>query len=109
MSGDHRRRARRSFRAKGVRYNITLERLYKDGNDWRYTSHFNRDDLLLARVDGVTCQQDDLPAPQQLPSTLSYALDPEAFRAIDQLAFQTYAPATEESRAGAGAGLTDND
>jgi hypothetical protein len=69
----------------------------------------NRDDLLLARVDGVTCQQDDLPAPQQLPSTLSYALDPEAFRAIDQLAFQTYAPATEESRAGAGAGLTDND
>ena len=31
------------------------------------------------------------------------------FERIDALAFETYAPATEESRAGAGAGLTDND
>ena len=69
----------------------------------------NRDDLLLARVDGVTCGQDELAEPQQLPSTLSYAIDPAVFKAIDQLAFQTYAPATDASRAGAGAGLTDND
>jgi hypothetical protein len=69
----------------------------------------NHDDLLLARVEGVTCRQDKLFEPQQLPSTLSYAIDPEVFKAIDQLAFQTYAPATEASRAGAGAGLTDND
>ena len=69
----------------------------------------NRDDLLLARVDSVSCQQDKLSEPQQLPSTLSYAIDYGLFQTIDQLAFQTYAPATEASRAGAGAGLTDND
>ncbi len=69
----------------------------------------NREDLLLARVDAVTCQRDNLDQAQQLPSTLSYAIDYDVFQAIDQLAFQTYAPATEASRAGAGAGLTDND
>ncbi|MCP4768434.1 MAG: DUF3726 domain-containing protein [Gammaproteobacteria bacterium] len=69
----------------------------------------NRDDLLLARVDSVTCQQDSLSEPQQLPSTRSYAIDFDQFQVIDQLALQTYAPATEASRAGAGAGLTDND
>ena len=69
----------------------------------------NRDDLLLERVDNITCQQDELSEPQQLPSTQSYAIDYDVFKAIDQLAFQTYAPATEASRAGAGAGLTDND
>jgi len=73
----------------------------------------NRDDLLLQRVDSITCrqdcQQDELAEPQQLPSTLSYAIDYDLFKAIDQLAFQTYAPATDASRAGAGAGLTDND
>ena len=69
----------------------------------------NRDDLTLARVEAVTCRLDDLRHPQQLPSTLAYAIDPEVFKRIDRLAFQTYAPATEASRAGAGAGLTDND
>jgi hypothetical protein len=69
----------------------------------------NRDDLLLERVDNITCQQDELSEPQQLPATRSYAIDYDLFKAIDQLAFQTYAPATEESRAGAGAGLNDND
>ena len=66
-------------------------------------------DLLLTEVDAVSCQQDDLSTPQQLPSTLAYEIDSEIFKSIDSLAFQTYAPATEESRAGAGAGLTDND
>ena len=69
----------------------------------------NRDDLMLSRVEAVTCQLDDLESPQQLPSTLAYAIDLDTFKRIDQLAFQTYAPATEASRAGAGAGLTDND
>lgn len=69
----------------------------------------NRDDLTLSRVEAVTCQLDDLQQPQRLPSTLAYAIDQSIFKRIDQLAFQTYAPATEESRAGAGAGLTDND
>lgn len=68
-----------------------------------------RDDLMLSRVESVTCRLDDLQQPQQLPSTLAYAIDPDVFKRIDRLAFQTYAPATEASRAGAGAGLTDND
>ena len=69
----------------------------------------DREDLTLARVETVTCRLDNLQHPQQLPSTMAYAIDAEVFKRIDQLAFQTYAPATEESRAGAGAGLTDND
>jgi len=69
----------------------------------------NLDDLQLARVDEVTCALDDLNRPRQLPSTLAYNIDPEVFKRIDALAFKTYAPATAESRAGAGAGLTDND
>lgn len=31
----------------GVRYNVTFSRLYKDGEDWRDTDSFGRDDLLL--------------------------------------------------------------
>ena len=33
----------------GVRYNVTLSRLYKDKDDkdWKYTDTFGRDDLLL--------------------------------------------------------------
>ena len=69
----------------------------------------NRDDLLLPQVAAVNCQQNDLSSPQQTPSTLAYAVNGDIFKSIDELAFQTYAPATEESRAGAGAGLTDND
>jgi hypothetical protein len=69
----------------------------------------NRDDLLLPQVDAVSCRQDELAVPQQLPSTLAYKIDEETFRKIGELAFLTYAPATAESRAGAGAGLTDND
>ena len=69
----------------------------------------NRADLQLAQAESVSCQLDHLDEPQQLPSTLAYAIDQDAFKAIDALAFQTYAPATAASRAGAGAGLTDND
>jgi len=31
----------------GVRYNATFSRLYKDGDDWKSTDSFGRDDLLL--------------------------------------------------------------
>lgn len=32
---------------KGTYYNITAQRFYKDGNDWRYSDSFGRDDILL--------------------------------------------------------------
>ena len=35
----------------GVRYNTTFSRLYKDGEEWKTTDSFGRDDLLvLAKV-----------------------------------------------------------
>ena len=35
----------------GVRHNVTFERSYKDGEDWKTTTSFGRDDLLtLAKV-----------------------------------------------------------
>jgi hypothetical protein len=33
---------------KGLRYNVTLSRLYKDGETWKSSYCFGRDDLLLA-------------------------------------------------------------
>jgi len=69
----------------------------------------NRDNLFLERVDSVICQQNEGASPQQLPLTTAYSVDDESWKQIDALALQTYAPATEGSRDGAGAGLTDND
>jgi hypothetical protein len=69
----------------------------------------NREDLLMPVADSATCRQSSDRKPQQLPSTMAYTIDAYIWRAIDALAFKTYAPATAESRAGAGAGLTDND
>lgn len=35
----------------GVRHNVTVSRLYKDGDEWKRTESFGRDDLpLLAKV-----------------------------------------------------------
>jgi hypothetical protein len=31
----------------GARYNVTFRRLYKDGDQWKTTDSFGRDDLLL--------------------------------------------------------------
>ncbi len=31
----------------GVRYNVTVARIYKDGDNWKSTDSFGRDDLLL--------------------------------------------------------------
>lgn len=69
----------------------------------------DRNDLLVEKTDSVSCRQSTTSTPQQLPSTLSYSIDSDIWGQIDALAFLTYAPATDESRAGAGAGLTDND
>jgi hypothetical protein len=69
----------------------------------------NSDDLSMTGSESVKCVQSGDTNPQSLPSTLACDIDSDAWAAIDRLAFKTYAPATEESRAGAGAGLTDND
>ncbi len=31
----------------GVRYNVNVCRIYKDGDEWKQTESFGRDDLLL--------------------------------------------------------------
>ncbi|MEM7564065.1 MAG: DUF3726 domain-containing protein, partial [Pseudomonadota bacterium] len=64
----------------------------------------NRESLSMVRTESVSCYLDNLSEPQVLPSTLSYGIDENTFQRLDELAFQTYAPATEASRAGAGAG-----
>ena len=33
--------------SNGTRHNVTVCRLYKDGDEWKETSGFGRDDLLL--------------------------------------------------------------
>jgi len=66
-------------------------------------------DLLVSETESVKCLQSESTRPQLLPSTMACDIDSEAWLGIDRLAFKTYAPATAESRAGAGAGLTDND
>jgi hypothetical protein len=32
---------------KGARYSVTFERLYKEGSEWKTSSSFGRDELLL--------------------------------------------------------------
>jgi hypothetical protein len=32
---------------KGPRYSVTFERLYKEGSEWKASSSFSRDELLL--------------------------------------------------------------
>ena len=39
----------------GTRHNVTLSRLYKDGDDWKDSNSFGRDDLpLVAKVADLT-------------------------------------------------------
>lgn len=68
-----------------------------------------RKDLLCGETDSVRCWRDESAVAEMHPSTLAYEIDEAVFKRIDALAFQTYAPATEASRAGAGPALTDND
>ena len=61
------------------------------------------------QTDAVECFVETGVQPQRKASTLAYSIDDDVFKRIDALAFTTYVPASEASRAGAGAGLTDND
>lgn len=37
--------------SSGTRFNVTVSRIYKDGEEWKQTESFGRDDLqLLAKV-----------------------------------------------------------
>lgn len=38
----------------GTRYNVTVSRIYKDGDEWKSTDSFGRDDLLLL---GKVCDE----------------------------------------------------
>jgi hypothetical protein len=39
----------------GTRHNVTVSRIYKDGDEWKQTESFGRDDLpLLAKVVDLT-------------------------------------------------------
>jgi len=69
----------------------------------------SRENLLLAECEAVDCRRDDAAAIEMRPSTRACEIDESAFRRIDRLSFETYVPATEASRAGAGPALTDND
>lgn len=37
-----------SMTRAGERYNVTLTRLYRNGDQWKESTHFGRDDLLVA-------------------------------------------------------------
>src|ERR1035438_7933417 len=48
----------------GVRYNVTFSRIYKDGDNWKSTDSFGRDDLLLlgkvadqAQIGRASCRE----------------------------------------------------
>jgi len=69
----------------------------------------SREDLLAAAADHVCCCQENGLQPQLQASTMAYEIDPQVFRQIDEMAFETYVPATDASRAGAGTGSTQTD
>ena len=55
----------------GFRYNVTFSRLYKDGDGWKRSESFGRDDLLILakiadQVHSVLYQQ--LPEPEETPT-----------------------------------------
>ncbi|MEM7195608.1 MAG: DUF3726 domain-containing protein [Pseudomonadota bacterium] len=81
---------------------------------------------ILCVPEGIVCNVDEIRFPEHAktviitrfyervpqvikPKTGAYSVDSSLWADIDALASETYAPATEESRSGAGAGLTDND
>lgn len=67
------------------------------------------EDLEAGETSNVGCYRGIPSKPALQASTTAYSIDYDVFTEIDALAFETYVPASEESRAGAGAGLTDND
>ncbi len=65
--------------------------------------------LFAQAAPSVVCQHQPDAKPGMQASTQSYVIEQSVWRKVEALAAETYAPATEESRAGAGAGLSDND
>ena len=57
----------------GVRYNATFSRLYKDGDQWKSTESFGRDDLLLLGKVADRAHswiiEPETPGPRATPST----------------------------------------
>lgn len=53
----------------GVRHNVTFTRLYRKDDQWRETSSFGRDDLLLlAKLADMAHSQIEQHLPESLPS-----------------------------------------
>lgn len=57
----------------------------------------------------ITCGHAPESMPHKQTAYLAYEIDCDSLVNINALAHRTYAPATEESRSSAGAGITDND
>ena len=57
----------------------------------------------------VICRHEPNAKPGLWASSQAYGIDGSVWQRIETLAAETYAPATDESRAGAGAGLIDHD
>jgi hypothetical protein len=58
----------------GVRYSVSVQRIYKDGDEWKHTDYFSRDDLLLlAKVSDLThtwiCEQAQERAQEKEPGS----------------------------------------
>ena len=69
----------------------------------------NQESLRASHAESLICDRLEQGEAKTLPSTTAYPIDESVLAEIEKLAFETYAPATAQSRAGAGAGLTDND
>ncbi len=65
--------------------------------------------LNIQQTDALTCFHTPDTPPVHCASSRAYNIEQAVWQIIDESAQAIYAPATEESRAGAGAGLTDND
>ena len=65
--------------------------------------------LFAQAAPSVVCRHAPDAKPGLRATAQAYGIDQWQWRRIDALAAETYAPATDESRAGAGAGLIDND
>ncbi len=65
--------------------------------------------LFAQAAPSVDCRHEADAKPGLVASSQAYGIDELVWKRIEALAAETYAPATDESRAGAGAGLVDND
>ena len=76
---------------------------------WALGFEGRRLSMFAQAAPSVLCRHQPAAKPGLRASARSYGIDGAVWQRIEALAFETYAPATEASRAGAGAGLVDND